>query len=773
MKKFLLLTSFANLIFNIPSIAQNIAINNDGSLPVPGAMLDIKSSSKGILIPRISLTGTNDILSVPLRIESLLIYNTSSVSGLNAVAPGFYYWNGTLWVRFTTNTNSLMSAWLLGGNPGTSASTHFIGTTDNNSLVIKVNNQKAGYVGVETNDGNVFWGYKSGLSSTGYSNVGIGIKALFSNLNISNLVAIGDSALFSNTTGYFNTALGSKTLFLNTTGRDNTANGHKALHFNTIGNDNSATGLFSLYMNSTGSNNTANGTVSLYTNTTGNNNTAMGVSALQSNTAGDNNIAMGHSALFKNTYGYSNVGLGIRALFNNTTTSNLVAVGDSALFKNNSGSYNTSVGSKSLYSNINGNSNTANGYQVLYTNTSGDGNTANGYHALHFNTFGSYNTAIGYEALQFNESGLWNTAVGLQAFTSNTNGSKNTALGFGTNVSTESLNNATAIGANSLVGCSNCLILGSITDVNGATSSVNVGIGTTTPLARLSLAASGSALTGTAASNMFSINGGLLGAATGDAITLGSIGFLAGLNNTSLAIKALRHSPGTNWTTSAILLQYDVDNVPQAAGSYMAFSSNGNIGYNTTLPTARVQIQHASSSLTPHLSLSTSGANYAALRFNNLDTSSFWDISGSDYAGNRQIVFYYNGFGSVFTLTSDGYAILARTLTQNSDIRLKKNIIPLQHALSKITQLNGYTYQWKMESSDTSQQIGVIAQEVQKLFPELVKEDNKGILSVNYSGLIPVLIESIKEQQKEIEKLRDVKTELDELKKIVEKLSAK
>jgi hypothetical protein len=57
----------------------------------------------------------------------------------------------------------------------------------------------------------------------------------------------------------------------------------------------------------------------------------------------------------------------------------------------------------------------------------------------------------------------------------------------------------------------------------------------------------------------------------------------------------------------------------------------------------------------------------------------------------------------------------------------------------------------------------VLAQEVRELFPELVQEDKEGILSVNYSGLIPVLIESVKEQQKQI----------DELKKIVEKLSKK
>lgn len=62
--------------------------------------------------------------------------------------------------------------------------------------------------------------------------------------------------------------------------------------------------------------------------------------------------------------------------------------------------------------------------------------------------------------------------------------------------------------------------------------------------------------------------------------------------------------------------------------------------------------------------------------------------------------------------------------------------------------------------ADQSVQTGVIAQELQKLFPELVKEDKEGMLSVNYSGLIPVLIESIKDQQNQIDELKKLVMEL-------------
>src|SRR6195256_2464144 len=186
------------------SNAQNAAINNTGAPAVASAMLDVTSNNKGLLIPRIVLTATTDNTTITSPATSLLIYNTATAgTGNTAVQPGFYYWDGSAWVRLTTNTTSLLSAWLLGGNSGTDPSTQFIGTTDNKSLLFKVNNQKAGYIGV-LNDGNVFWGYQSGNSNTGYSNVGIGVKALYTNTSISNLVAVGDSALFNNTSGVFN-----------------------------------------------------------------------------------------------------------------------------------------------------------------------------------------------------------------------------------------------------------------------------------------------------------------------------------------------------------------------------------------------------------------------------------------------------------------------------------------------------------------------------------------------------------------------------------------
>ncbi len=104
---------------------------------------------------------------------------------------------------------------------------------------------------------------------------------------------------------------------------------------------------------------------------------------------------------------------------------------------------------------------------------------------------------------------------------------------------------------------------------------------------------------------------------------------------------------------------------------------------------------------------------------------------------------------NALTLLRNGNLTIAGTLTQNSDRRLKTEINPLYGSLGKINRLNGYTYFWTGENRDKNLQTGLIAQEVQENFPELVSADTQELLSVNYVGLIPHLIEAIKELKAE------------------------
>jgi hypothetical protein len=118
---------------------------------------------------------------------------------------------------------------------------------------------------------------------------------------------------------------------------------------------------------------------------------------------------------------------------------------------------------------------------------------------------------------------------------------------------------------------------------------------------------------------------------------------------------------------------------------------------------------------------------------------------------------------------SNGDAYLNGNFYELSDQRLKKNLVPLTSTLSRISQLNAYTYDWIDPSKSKNQQIGLIAQEVEKVFPQLVKE-HEGTKTVSYSHMVPVLLQAIKEQQAEIDELQSTKNEVKQLKDQVEKL---
>jgi hypothetical protein len=91
------------------------------------------------------------------------------------------------------------------------------------------------------------------------------------------------------------------------------------------------------------------------------------------------------------------------------------------------------------------------------------------------------------------------------------------------------------------------------------------------------------------------------------------------------------------------------------------------------------------------------------------------------------------------------------TITANSDINLKKNLLKIENALDKVEQISGYTYEFKLD--DSKRHAGVIAQEIEGVLPEIVNKGNDGLLGVEYGNISALLIEAIKEQQKKIQEL--------------------
>ena len=134
-----------------------------------------------------------------------------------------------------------------------------------------------------------------------------------------------------------------------------------------------------------------------------------------------------------------------------------------------------------------------------------------------------------------------------------------------------------------------------------------------------------------------------------------------------------------------------------------------------------------------------------------------------------------NNRSDAFVIMFNGYATLAGNLSVNSDARLKSNIISLGSTMSKLLEIDGKSYIMKKDEKK-EQKIGLLAQDIEKVFPELVSE-SYGIKSVNYQGLVPVLINALKEQdvkmkeqQMEIESLRDQEKRIDRLEKLIAQL---
>jgi hypothetical protein len=134
----------------------------------------------------------------------------------------------------------------------------------------------------------------------------------------------------------------------------------------------------------------------------------------------------------------------------------------------------------------------------------------------------------------------------------------------------------------------------------------------------------------------------------------------------------------------------------------------------------------------------------------------YWNMitTGANDFAIRSLNDAFSGVITQMTLTKTGNLSIGGTLTQNSDETLKKDIVSLKDSLSVVSKLRGVNYFWKDENRETSKQVGFIAQEVEKVLPEVVHTNEEGIKSLAYQNMVPVLVEAIKELKAEIEELK-------------------
>jgi hypothetical protein len=401
----------------------------------------------------------------------------------------------------------------------------------------------------------------------------------------------------------------------------------------------------------------------------------------------------------------SNTAVGASALAANTSGNYNSAFGNLALYTNITGQYNTAIGQGSLYLNT-GSLNTAVGVSSLQNNSSGASNTAQGYQALYSNTTASASTAVGYQAGYSNTTGLV-TGFGYQALYSQTTANGNSAFGNQALRSTTTGSSNTAFGETALFSnttASYNTAVGYQAGYAVQTGQFNAYFGATT----------GSAATGD--SNSF------FGIGSGAAVTSGAKNTIIGRYNGNQSGLDIH-------TASNYIVLSDGDGNPRG----VCFSTGG-------------------------------------WTFSNGGTSDVVGARSGNTAGtaNSLYVGYYSATGPTngtlsFNVTTNGNV----TNTNNSygslsDIKLKENIVDASPKLADMMQVRVVNYNFK--EGQTHKQIGVIAQELEQVFPGMVDEspdrDEEGndlgttTKQVKYSVFVPMLIKAIQELKAEVDSLK-------------------
>lgn len=300
---------FATIILSFltaVSFAQSVAINTDGSTGDASALLDVKSSSKGALFPRMTKTQKNTIAAPA---TGLLVFQTGPDSA------GFHYFNGSGWLWLEALENKV---WKTAGNAATDTAVNFIGTTDNMPLRFKQNNTTIARW--NSNNNTYFIGANAGRLNPAGNNIGIGEEVLSKSVLGTKNIALGDSSMAKNIFGSNNIAIGFYA------GKEITSNGSVFIGSQAGQNSTSAfnnfIGMWSGSNNLNGSNNNFLGYLSGQNNISGSGNTAIGDGTMSLIRRGSYNSLLGYRSDIGDTFQDS--------AFNNSTAIGALALADTS-----------------------------------------------------------------------------------------------------------------------------------------------------------------------------------------------------------------------------------------------------------------------------------------------------------------------------------------------------------------------------------------------------------------------------------------------------------
>jgi hypothetical protein len=281
----------------------------------------------------------------------------------------------------------------------------------------------------------------------------------------------------------------------------------------------------------------------------------------------------------------------------------------------------------------------------------------------------------------------------------------------------------------------------------------SLGVGAA-PSARLSvMQKDATAITGSAQSAVVRVSAGALGTTADSEVALSSTG-LTVTNNMSLGVRAIRTAAGSDWRTTALGLGMDVDNTVRA-GAALFLHANRNVGIGTTTPPERLSV--AGDMQVGRVKLLAEKRTGEDGAFSTVSCSGRLHITGDEilWLLNKNGVIVSKNWGGNGNLTVEG------TLTQSSDARLKERIRRLECPLDRLTGVRGVSYLprqvgGRADRSEERPAIGVLAQEVEAVFPQLVSTPGgDGYKAVDYNGLTAVLLEAVKELKTTLDALRE------------------
>ena len=333
----------------------------------------------------------------------------------------------------------------------------------------------------------------------------------------------------------------------------------------------------------------------------------------------------------------------------------------------------------------------------------GQVNTAIGQAALGKENGGGFNTAVGTEALRHNATGSMNVAIGGQALRSSVSGQENVAVGHLAATQNVSGTKNTVIGLNAMFAATSNH--GSVAIGHGALHNRKESHATAIGTEALWAINFQPAICGTASSVAIGYRAGYLSQGCGNVF----IGAGAGPATSSEDVYAAKNN------------QLAIANSPDPDSELIT----GDFAEKTIGLNGSVAVKNG-------LDVKGELRAFQSLRVNK-------SISTNDHLKVKK-------------------SATAQSFNTTSDARLKNDIQPIDDALSSVLQLQGKSYRWNED--EDKQDIGLIAQDVEQIFPQLVAEDANGFKAIAYSRLTAVLVEAIKEQQGQIASLQQENREL-------------